>query len=330
MKKNIIFLSFLTLSFICGIFYPIVNLLSKDKAKNLQNLTLEKAQTALITTIPYLNKSIQNSDNISLLSNIESLVNIPNITSCFILDKNSKVIIHSNINEWNTEKPTNIYNEAVMHRKKLVQKMPDDNFFLLSQPVANDYTLMCIVSVQKSKEIAKYWQIKYYSIASAVAMLIIIIFCFLSKLLILFPFNRIKKILENKSGNAINEFTIERDKISKKIEKLEEDNENLIKIIEYYHASSIKDNLAFILLNSSNDVVYSHDSTGKIIKPNLTKNKQHILEAVKDPNIVKVVIKANETPENKVTETSGSYKISAVSINKNSKIVGTIVKITEN
>jgi DNA-binding transcriptional MerR regulator len=338
MKKNIIFLSFFSFIFICGIFYPIVNLLSKDKAKNLQNLTLEKAQTALITTIPYLNKAIQNSDDISLLSNTELLANVPNVASCFILDKNSKVIIHNNINEWNTEKHTNIYNEAVIRRKELIQEMPDDNFFLLSEPVSNDYSLMCIVSVQKSKEIAKYWQIKYYSIASAIAMLIIIIFYFFSKLLILFPFNRIKKILENKSGNAINEkyneitdiFTTERDKISKKIEKLEEDNESLIKIIEHYHAASIKDNLAFILLSSSNDVVYSHDSTGKIIKTNLTKNKQHILEAVKDPNIVKVIIKANETPGNKVIGSSGSYKISAVSINKDNKVVGTIVKITEN
>jgi hypothetical protein len=44
MKKNIIFLSFFTLLFICGIFYPIVNLLSKDKAKDLQSLILQKAQ----------------------------------------------------------------------------------------------------------------------------------------------------------------------------------------------------------------------------------------------------------------------------------------------
>ncbi|MDR3306213.1 MAG: hypothetical protein LBS61_00820 [Endomicrobium sp.] len=338
MKKNIIFLSFFTLLFICGIFYPIVNLLSKDKAKDLQNLILEKTQTALTAAIPHLNKAIQNSDDISLISNIEYLANASNVTSCFILDKNSRVIIHNNTNEWNTEKHAQIYNEAVTQKKEIVQKMPDDNFFLLSEPISNNYTLLCIVSVQKSKEIAKYWQIKYYSIASAVTTLIIIILCFLSKLLILSPFNRIKNSLENKSENAKDEkyneitdiFTTERDKISKKIEKLEEDNESLIKIIEYSYATSINDSLAFIILTSSSEVAYCRDSTGKIIKNNLAKNKRHILEAVKDPNIVKLAIKANETPGTKVIRSSGSYKISAVSINKDSKIVGTVIKITEN
>jgi hypothetical protein len=336
-KKNIIFLSFFTLLFICGIFYPIVNLLSKDKEKDLQNLTLGKAQATLKTTIPYLNKAIQNSDDISLLSNIESLTKSANIMSCFILDKNSKVIIHNNTNEWNTEKNADIYNKAVMQRKELVQEMHDNNFLLLSEPVANDYTLICVVSIQKIKELVKYWQIKYCSIASGLTMLIIIIIYLLSKLLILSPFNRIKKSLENNTGTIKNEkyneitdiFTTEREKISKRIEKLEEDNESLIKIIEYSHAASIKDSLAFIILNSSNEVVYSHDSTGKVIKNTLMKNKQHLLEAVKDPNIVKVIIKANENPGSKITGTSGSYKISAVSINKDGKIIGSIVKITE-
>jgi hypothetical protein len=339
MRKNIIFLSFIILLFICGIFYPIVNLLSKDKAKDLQNLVLEKVQTALKIIVPRLNKAIQNSDDISLILNIESLANIENISSSFILDKNNRVIIHNNTYEWNTERHSKIYNEAVIQRKALVQKIPDTNSFLLSEPIKNDNTLLCIVSVQQIEEIIKYWKIKYYSIASAITILITIVIYFLSKLLILFPFNRAKKSFENKFENTKNEkynemtdtLTTENNKISKKIEKFEEDYKNLIKIIEYSYTTSINYSLAFIILNSLNEIIYSYDSTGKIVKNNSTKNKQHIIEAVKDPDIVNVIIKANENPGDKVIVISkaGNYKISAISINKDNKIVGTVVKITE-
>ncbi|MDR2399505.1 MAG: hypothetical protein LBD61_03655 [Endomicrobium sp.] len=338
MKKNIIFLSFSTLLFICGIFYPIVNLLSKDKEKDLQSLILQKAQTELKITVPHLNKSIQNSDDINLLSNIELIANSQNIVSCFILDTNRKVIIHNNTNEWNTEKHSTIYDKAIIQRKELIEEMPDNNFFLLSEPLGNDYTLIAIASVKKSKKLAKYWQIKYYSIASSVTIMITVILYLLLKFLILSPFNRIKKSIENnhvpvkdgKYNEIINIFTTERYKISKIIEVFKKDNECLIEIIEYAYETSIKDSLAFILLNSSNEILYYYDSTGKIIKHPINKNRQHILEAVKDPDIVKIVITANEQPGNRVSGEFKRYKISAISINKGNKIIATILKITEN
>jgi hypothetical protein len=337
MKKNIIFLSFFTLFFICGIFYPIVNLLSKDKTKDLQNLVLEKIRAVLKQTIPHLNKAIQDSDDISLLSNIESMASALNVTSCFILDENSKVLIHNNTTEWNTEKDAEIYKKAIAQKEKLVQKMPDDNLFLISEPMLNNYTLMCLVSVQESKEYAKYWQIKYYSIATAVTILIIIIIYFLSKLLILSPFNRIKRSLQNNQENEkdikyneiTNIFTAERNKISKKIKTLEENNKSFTKIIEHLCEPSIKDSLAFILLNSSNEIIYSYDSTRKILKEdNIPKNNSHIIETVKDPNIANIVIKANEESNKEILKSLENYKISVTSLSKNNEIAGTIIKIT--
>ncbi|MDR1086758.1 MAG: hypothetical protein LBL16_00660 [Endomicrobium sp.] len=103
----------------------------------------------------------------------------------------------------------------------------------------------------------------------------------------------------------------------------------MIEIIEYAYETSIKDSLAFILLNSSNEILYYYDSTGKIVKHRINKNRQHILEAVKDPDIVKIVITANERPGNSVTGEFKKYKTSAISINKGNKIIATILKITE-
>ncbi|MCA6070125.1 MAG: hypothetical protein LE180_03320 [Endomicrobium sp.] len=97
----------------------------------------------------------------------------------------------------------------------------------------------------------------------------------LSKLLILMPFNRIKKILETKSSESIktgkyNEITdifiMDREKIAKEIEILEKDKESLSKIIEHSQNSSIRDCLSFVILNSFNKIVYAYDKIGKILK----------------------------------------------------------------
>jgi hypothetical protein len=126
---------------------------------------------------------------------------------------------------------------------------------MLSEAVANDYTILCIVPVQKKQRNCQilvnkilFYRIEVFNRRDVDYYRYYFLLSFLSKFLILFTFNRIKKSIENKSRNAIKEkyneitniFTTERDKISKKIEKLEEDNESLIKIIEHYHAIQLK------------------------------------------------------------------------------------------
>jgi hypothetical protein len=335
MKKNIIFLSFFSLIIVCGIFYLPTEFLSKDKARDLEIITVEKAKSAIKAIIPYINKSIESSDDINLLTNIESIVKTENITTCFILDKNSKVIIHNNTIEWNTEKNSETYNNAVKQKTELLQQTFDKDLLLFSKPLIKDYTLFCILSIQKAKETARYWKIKYYTAAFFSAVLIVIPLYFLAKLLILMPFNRIKKTLEHKSTEDIKEdeyneitdiFLTEREKIAKKIKILEEDRESLIKIVEYLQKASIKESSAFIILNSFNGVVFAYDATGNILKKDFEKDS-HILEISKKPELVKIVVKANENPDKEINEIFENYKVAAISINTNGKIDGTIINI---
>ncbi|MDR0819954.1 MAG: hypothetical protein LBN19_00205 [Endomicrobium sp.] len=338
MKKNIIFLSFFSLIIICGTFYPLIEFLSKDKAKDLEIMAVEKAKSALKVIVPSFNKALENSDDINLLINIESVAKIENIATCFILDKNGKVIIHNNISEWNTERTSGIYNRAIEQKTQSLQQTPNNNkdFLLFSEPLISDCTLFCIFSVKEAKETSRNWKIKYYTAASSAALLIVIILYFLSKLFILLPFNRIKKSLENnKSNENIKEnkydeitdiFIAEKEKITKKIEILEEDRESLSKIIEYSQETSIKDSSAFIILNSLNRVVYAYDNTGTILKKDFEKGG-HILEISENPNLVKIISKANENPGKEINESFESYTITAVSISADGKTVGTIIKI---
>jgi hypothetical protein len=336
MKKNIVFLSFFSLIIICGIFYPLIEFLSKDKAKDLEVMAVEKAKSALKVIVPSFNKALENSDDINLLINIESVAKIENITTCFILDKNGKVLIHNNMSEGNTERTSRIYNRTIEQKAQSLQQTSNKDFLLFSEPLASDYTLFCIFSVKKAKETLRNWKIKYYTAALSTALSIVVILYFLSKLFILLPFNRIKKSLENgKSSKNIKEnkcdeiadvFVAEKEKITEKIEILEEDRESLSKIIEYSQESSIKDSSAFIILNSLSKVVYAYDNTGTILKKDFEKGK-HILEISENPNLIKIISKANENLGEKINESFENYAITAVSISSDSKIVGTIIKI---
>ncbi|BAV59189.1 hypothetical protein RSTT_609 [Candidatus Endomicrobiellum trichonymphae] len=321
MKKNVIFLSFFSLIIICGIFYPLIEFLSKDKAKDLEIMAVEKAKSALKVIVPSFNKALENSDDINLLINIESVAKIENITTCFILDKNGKVIIHNNVSEWSAERTSRIYNKAIEQKTQSLQQTTNKDFLLFSEPLISDCTLFCIFSVKEAKETSRNWKIKYYTAASSVALLIVIILYCLSKLFILLPFNRIKKSLEN---NKFNEKI--KEKISKKIKILEEDRESLGKIIEYSQETSIKDSSAFIILNSLNRVMYAYDNTGTILKKDFEKGV-HILEISENPNLVKIISKANENPGKEINESFENYEITAVLISADGKTAGTIIKI---
>jgi hypothetical protein len=335
MKKNIIFLSLLLLLFICGIFYNLINLLSKDKLKDLETLTIEKSISTIKILTPFFNKAIEVADDINLLTIIESVTKTENVTSCFILDKNTKVLIHNNINEWNTEKNSDIYNNAINQKTEFLQKLSNEKSVLFSKPLINNCTLFCTISTKQAQKNAKLWKIKYFTIGSVVVFCIIIILYFLSKLLILMPFNRTKKVLENTSlqdiknskYNEITEiFDMEREQITKKIKTLEENNKSFSKIIEYLQQESIKDALALILLNSFNEVIYAYDYTGNILGEKFKKGS-HILETTENFNLVQIIVKANEAKGKEIRELLKNHTITAISINDNNKIIGTIIKI---
>lgn len=249
------------------------------------------------------------------------------------MDKNGKVIIHNNTSEWNTEINSEIYNKAIKQRTEFLQQTANKNILLFSQPLINDCTLFCMFSIQKARENAKYWNIKYYTVFSFSALIIVILLHFLLKLLILKPFNRIKKALEHKlledikkgKYNEITDiFVSEREKMAKKIEMLEEDRESLNKIIEYLQKNFSKDSLMFIILNSLNKVIYAHDKTGNILKKNIEKGK-HIFEISDNSNLINITVKANENPGKEITESFENYTTTAVSINTSDKLAGTII-----
>jgi hypothetical protein len=149
------------------------------------------------------------------------------------------------------------------------------------------------------------------------------------------PFNRIKKSLENKfhgnaNGASRNEITdifdLERDKIASQMQILKDENESLSKIIEYLQYISVKDSLAFIILNSLNEVVYAYDNTKDILKDNFKKGS-HLLEITKTHDLIQIVEEARENQEKEIKKFIKNYIVVAISISQKDKVVGTVIKV---
>ncbi|MDR1417778.1 MAG: hypothetical protein LBI80_01250 [Endomicrobium sp.] len=336
MKKNIIFLSFFLFIILCVVFYPLTITISKNKAKELQFLETEKIKAQINALLPYFNKAIENQDDINLIINIENLLKLENIISCFILDSKNKVLMHNNTSQWDKEKNSQIYNTAITKKAYTVQKTDNIEILLISQPLISDYTLCCIVSIKKALENAKYWQIRYFTISISSTILILILFYFLAKLIILFPFNRIKKSLEDQylkdyTDNNYNEITDifikQKDKEFKKMQILLQENKSLNEIIKYIQNEQKENNLALIILNSFKQIVYAYDDTKIFLKENFKINN-HIFESSTNTVLIKIVSFLNQNLNDKVIEHFQNFTIKAQTIKNNNILFGIIIKIT--
>jgi hypothetical protein len=337
MKKNIIALNFIFFLVLCGVFYLLANQLSKYKAEDLEHLTIEKARSAVNVSVASINRAIQNADDISLLTNIESIAKLENVSSAFILDRDNTVIIHNNTTEWNSKKTGDIYDRAVNYEGELLQLSydNDNNHILFSAPLAKDYTLCCIFSIQKAGETAKYWKIVYLTSAGVTSVALIIILYFLSKLFVVIPFNRTKKKIEQgaienlkdgKYDEIADMFATENEKSLQKIKALQNDKKNLTKIIEHYLGKDLQNYQMLIILDSSNNVVYAYDKTEKFLKKDFAEDS-NILEASANADILTIISKSSDTPETEISEIIQDYTVTALALGEKDNIFATILKI---
>ncbi|MDR2427104.1 MAG: hypothetical protein LBD46_08025 [Endomicrobium sp.] len=333
MKKNIIALNFSFFLILAGAFYLLTYQLVKYKTEDLENLTIEKARSAVRVSVASINRAIQNSDDISLLTNIESISKLENVTSAFILDRNNAVIIHNNTNEWNSMRKGDIYDRSVSYDGELLQLSYDNDHILFSSPLTNDYTLCCIFSMQKANENAKYWTIKYFTVAAITAVILIFILYFLSKLFVIAPFNRTKKKIEQvvvetykdgKYDEIADMFATENEKSLQKIKSLQDDKKKLTKIIEYYLRANSQNYQMFIILDSSNNIIYAYDKMKKFLKEDFTQDS-NILEASANAEILQLISKSSLTPETEITEIIDENAVTSLSLGEKENIFATIL-----
>jgi hypothetical protein len=333
MKKNVVALCFILFAALCASFYFFTDALTKYKYEDLENMIIEKTRAAVNASLINVNKSIENSDDISLLSSIDNLARLENVNSCFILDRDNKIIIHNNTNDWNQTRKSAEYDRAVNYDGWLVQTTPDDDHLLFSQPLAKDYTLFCIISIEKARQAAKNWQIRYYATAAVTAFAITFVVYIFAKLFILFPFNRTKRRLENANADNIkNEkydeisdlVLSERKKYGEKISALEENCRNLAALVKRFLSDYKSDFEAAIALNESNDIIFAYDNTKEILKDGFAPGN-NIIEVLLNPDLLKIISKASETPNEEITAADGKIKINVTAVFDGEEMAGTVL-----
>ncbi|MDR3243140.1 MAG: hypothetical protein LBT79_00145 [Elusimicrobiota bacterium] len=318
MKKSVFILSFLVF-ILSGVFlYFAVEFLSKDKENDIINLNIEKAKTSIYASVSQINKSIDNSDEMGLLISSQLLSKTENISSVYITDKAGGQIIPNNAANLNGE-----YDEAEQNAKNsqtdLVQKTQEKNIVLISVPLSQGYTLFCLLSTQSSVKYAHRSKIVYYVGAGVFDLLIFILMYILSKIFIIFPFNRKTKALQKAKDDiksmdkSVSDKEMENKKNSDIASSLQKENKNLTAIINYFSKEALKEQAVFIILDSDNNIICAFDKTSKILREDFQAG-DNISKSVLSEDFLKAVKKSNSQLHSNIEYEVDSISLSIISI----------------
>lgn len=322
----------------CGVFYPVVEFLSEQKLGDLEKADILNAKTAVRVCIPSINKSLEQFDDIDLLSYISSIARVDNISSCTILDRSGNIELNSKgaVAANGADLKSKIYVNALNSNEEILQKIPSNsNHLLFSVPLTNNNFMFCILSVERAKEMAKYWKIKYYVIAIFTTMILAFALYFIAKFTILIPFDKTKKDLERlplneiKSGkynSLVDVFVYKSAKEREHLILTQENNESLKKIVLKLQVDLSKEYDIFVILDFLNNVVFAKDFKSMFLKESYYAGSDHIFEIAKSCDFVKLIAKANEQKLELIQESINNYFFAVTSIVENNKLYGTLIK----
>jgi hypothetical protein len=140
------------------------------------------------------------------------------------------------------------------------------------------------------------------------------------------PINEIEEEKNNKYTELTNLFLKENEKKSKLISSLELTKQNLNELLKYclYEYTSIKNTAVYIVLNSSNNIIFAADKTGTILKDK-NVSELNIADAVLIPEIAAYANEAAETPNTNIEFATSMLNISFYCISVKGNIIGTII-----
>jgi hypothetical protein len=304
MKKSISIFSVFMFIITAIIFYFIAQVLYQDKEKSLISFLIEGTKISIHESVVSLNNSLNNSDDIGVLISVQMLSKNPQISSVFMLNKEKTSIAQNNMPEDLVEN-SDMYIKALNTQTELIQNISDKNKVLLSIPLYKENVLFCLISIKDALDKAKRWKMAYYGIAFIVDFLLIVVFYLLSKVFVLFPYNRKSKELQKTKDEMINKETYVSD-----IEKHDLENKELIyslknenNILSLVLIDNFKKKSVFILLDALDNIVIAFDKTKKILKENCKTGDNIKAASDNNPAIISLIEKSKKNP-NKKTECS--------------------------
>lgn len=322
MKKSVLFLSILLFIITGTMFYFIAQFLYEDKEKDLKEALIEKVKASVYAAQNDINARINQSDDIGLLISVQLLSKTENILSVFVLDKDknpSAIGKTADLPPLLSLEPSDIVFNALNSRGELLQSATGGSSVFLSIPLAKENTLFCLISLEKADSAAKKWRFFCFAAALAADIFIILIFYILSRVFIVFPFNRKSKALQ-KAKDEIENISAQAagtaDENKKNLESmsfLSSENKKINSVLNIFIDEISKNASVFILLDRSSNLISAFDKTGRILMENFEKRGAISLAAA-DTEIIKLIEKSIRKPFLKIESRINGVELFALSI----------------
>jgi hypothetical protein len=129
-------------------FYSFLYVPSQEKL--IRANLFDRVKTIFVLSDNRLIKALQTHDDIMMLSVIENIMKLDDISTAYLLDNNCKVITHDKTTQWGKTYTDNLSKKAVATKKILRQK--SEFGYLFSLPLTSSATLCVGISSEKLTE----------------------------------------------------------------------------------------------------------------------------------------------------------------------------------
>jgi hypothetical protein len=332
MKKNIELISKVSFVVLAFVFCIIALLFFQQRKQDMRDFGLEEAQNSVLLNIEAINSAIASSNDIKLFSILESLSKTKNIISCFVMDKDGKIVLRNIVNQIPQDFDSDKYKTALSKKETLLQKSEGKDNFIYSVPAAENHRVFVLISTQKNIKSIRNWLTFYLVCALIFAFILTSALFFTLKKFILIPFEKTKSDffqgkLDDKNNLSDEVSTIllrERKKSQKAIDLLKTNESSLIALISILCREQSDRVSLMIVLNSLNNIVYAGGQSHKLLKSGFGEGK-NIVECVLSPELLSAISKSNDNPNVEINVQLNDMDISILSASKDKEILGTII-----
>lgn len=330
----------ITALILCGIFGFYVLPMKKEALKD--NI-FEKVNAISNLSEPVITKAVKTQDDVALLSQIEKIMRLSDISTVYVLDGTGKVVTHDKTGEWGKVYTDELTKNILSVKKPSLIKSTEARGWLYVTPLVSSATL-CI-GVSSDKIDTKYDLAKKHAFITALTIFVLSMFGMTLFLIIKvkLPFRILEQMLKAlKDGtidrvepSGLSEFTNIINLINETAGKLTNmeinassnqimDKENYGLLIQEI-AKTV--NKGLIITNPENKVLFINDKIKTLLAIDTRDfTGRHILDVLDKPAYIDIIKKSTEQPGTEIIEKVEDKVLRVFTVaNIKNELIGTII-----
>ncbi|MFC1500948.1 hypothetical protein ACFL58_00665 [Elusimicrobiota bacterium] len=310
--------------------------------KIISAISIEKSKTIFDVSIDQINQAIKNTDDLSLISHIENIAKISDVSNVYIIDTNGKVLTHNNTAEWGKIYDDSLSKKAAETKKYYMQYVKDEKAYLFSRPVNSTYTLCINLSSEKISKEAYRMKIAYFYASLLILLVTGFIFALLMHHVVILPLikieNSIESALLSKNGKLSVDKNRDFEELVALINKIlsesggtdnKHSQSGVDSLISIFQEATKHFNKGIAIFNFDNRIISANEKALKFLSLNQNDIKGktlHILDINAPSEFLSLFKTAASSPFKTHNETINGNGIEIIAVeNKEKTIAGTIL-----